>query len=175
MDPKVQVAVFAAALAVAGGCSEGGAADDARTRAPKAEARQAPSSPCPPLPSEKEASAAEIDRITDAAMREALAGRAAQGPQERSAARAKVVLACLHRQAAGQPANISEAEAVNAAVSACAEVIDRFLKTEGSEAALAGEVPPDRTAMTQIRAGFAQAAAAHVRAKRTGACAPPAP
>ena len=140
----------AAALLLSGACADT-AADAA---------------PCPPLPPAESARAEAIDAQTEAAIREAVAGRPAPGPEARAAARRGVVLACLHRSAYLLSGDRPPREAVDATMAECDRVIDRYFKAEAVDAGLSGEVPLDRAAMAVVRAEFQAAAAQRVRERQ---------
>ena len=134
------------------------------------EERPGPPQPCQPAPTPEVGARSEIDRITDEALRSAMAGKPVMAAADRTAARRKVVLACLHRRAYQAAEQGSKANATNAALAACAAVIDRFVKVEALEAALGGEAIPDPAAMSELRASLGPDAAELVREAKAGRC-----
>jgi len=131
------------------------------------ESRQPPQ-PCRPAPAAGATS--EIDRITDDALRNAMAGKPVMAAADRTAARRRVVVACLHRSAYQAAEEESQGNATDAALAACAPVIDRFVKVEALEGALGGEAIPDPAAMSELRASFRPDAAGLVREAKAGRC-----
>jgi hypothetical protein len=132
--------------------------------------RQAATGKCQPAPPPEAGGKAAIERITDAALRDAIAGKAVMAPADRTAARRRVVLACLHRSGYLAAESGSEAEATEAALAGCGPVIDSFVKTEAVEAALGGGAIPDPGAMADLRGSFRVEASARVREARAGRC-----
>jgi len=130
---------------------------------------EAPGSCQTPPPPEAAAKDA-IDRITDNALRDAMAGKPVMPATDRTAARRQVVTACVHRSAYEVAERGSIAEATNAAVAACAPVIDRFVKVEALEAALGGDAIPDPGTMADLRASFRPVAEARVQEAKAGRC-----
>lgn len=125
---------------------------------------------CQPPPPPEAAAAEAMERITLDAMQAALEGRDPPTTAERSAARRAVVGACLHRAAYVRAEDRSADEAVDATVSECAKVIDGYIKAEAAEAALAGDIPPDRAAMAEMRVQLRAEATARVREAQAGQC-----
>lgn len=99
-----------------------------------------------------------------------MAGKPVMAAADRTAARHKVVVSCLHRSAYQAAEAGSQAEATDAALAACAPVIDRFVKVEALEGALGGEAMPDPAAMSELRASFRPVAAEWVREAKVGQC-----
>jgi hypothetical protein len=146
--------VLVAAAVLVGACSD----------------RQAAAGRCQPAPPPEAGAKAAIDRITDEALRDAIAGKAVIAVADRTAARRRVVVACLHRSAYLAARSGSQAEATEIALADCASVIDRFVKAEAVEAALGGGAIPDPGTMADLRGSFHAEAAGKVREAKAGRC-----
>jgi hypothetical protein len=113
-----------------------------------------------------------IDRLMDAAMRDAISGRRALDPDQRREARRQVVLGCLQNVATTVPLRLALAEAAARVAKACEPAIDRYNQAEATEAAFAGDPPPEPVALGENRVAFQAQAAAFVRDIRAGRCPP---
>jgi len=129
-----------------------------------------PTGACRPVPPPEAADKAAIAKVTDTALQNAMAGKPVMPAGERTAARREVVLACLHRSGYRAAQSGSEAQAVDAALGSCAEVIDRFVKFDAVEAALSGDPIPDPGALAELRSSFRATAIERVREAKAGRC-----